>query len=75
MLDSDGTLTSDENGNGSQICSVDFPFLERVKLMLNTLGVRAKIVSGHAQGIREMPDGKTYSYLHPVRIFLSIVQE
>ena len=58
LLDSDGTLTSDENGNGFQICSVDFPFLERVKLMLNTLGVRAKIVSGHAQGIREMPDGK-----------------
>lgn len=58
LLDSDGTLTSDENGNGFQIAAINWPFLEKVKLMLGTLGVRAKIVSGNTGGMKLMPDGR-----------------
>lgn len=58
LLDSDGTVCSDENGNSFQIVSVDFAFLERLKLMLGTLGVRAKIVGGNSGGMRLMPDGR-----------------
>lgn len=58
ILDSDGTLTSDENGNGFQITSVNFGFLDKLKLMLGTLGVRAKIVGGSAAGLGSMPDGR-----------------
>jgi ribonucleotide reductase, class II len=58
LLDSDGTITKDENGSGFQITSVNKDFLDRVKLMLTTVGVRAKIVKGHDAGYRSMPDGK-----------------
>lgn len=58
LLDADGTITRDENGNGFQIGSVNKEFIYRLRLMLTTLGVRAKIVSGHGAGYREMPDGK-----------------
>lgn len=58
LCDSDGTITSDKNGQGIQIASIDFDFLNRTRLMLTRLGVRAKIVSGNAEGMRNMPDGK-----------------
>jgi len=57
LLDSDGTVTRDENGNGFQIGSIDKEFLLRVKLMLTTLGARAKVVKGAPAGLRAMPDG------------------
>lgn len=58
ILDSDGTVTRDKNGNGLQICSVDRKFLLDIRLMLSTLGVRAKVVSGAEAGMRSLPDGK-----------------
>lgn len=58
ILDSDGTVTRDKNGNGLQICSVDRKFLLDIRLMLSTLGVRAKVVSGAGAGMRSMPDGR-----------------
>lgn len=57
LLDSDGTVTRDINGNGLQITSVDKDFLLRVRLMLTRMGVRAKVVKGHQQGLRLMPNG------------------
>lgn len=47
LLDADGTVTRDANGNGLQIVSIDPDFLLDVKLMLSRLGVRAKVVSGN----------------------------
>lgn len=58
LLDADGSVTRDKNGNGLQICSVENDFLFRLRLMLTTLGVRAKIVGGADAGFREMPDGR-----------------
>lgn len=43
LLDADGTVTRDKNGNGLQVVSIDFDFLNDVKLMLSRLGVRAKV--------------------------------
>ena len=58
LLDADGTVTRDENGNGLQVTSVDLEFLRKTRLMLTTLGVRAKVVSGTKSGLRPMPDGR-----------------
>jgi hypothetical protein len=58
LLDADGTVTRDVNGNGFQIASVDHTFLDRLRLMLTTLGVRAKVVSGRSAGNYSLPDGK-----------------
>ena len=58
LLDSDGTVTRDANGNGLQISSINKEFLLDVRLMLNTLGCRTKVVGGSAEGYRLMPDGK-----------------
>lgn len=57
ILDSDGTVTRDVNGNGLQIGSIDKEFLLNIRLMLNTMGVSAKVVSGAAAGYRPLPDG------------------
>lgn len=58
LLDADGTVTRDKNGNGFQIASVDHDFLDRVRLMLTTMGVRAKVVNANTSGYRDMPDGR-----------------
>jgi ribonucleoside-diphosphate reductase alpha chain len=57
VMDADGTVTRDENGNGLQLTSVDKSFLLNVRLMLTRLGVRAKIVAGRAAGMRLLPNG------------------
>lgn len=58
LLDSDGTVTRDINGNGLQIGSVEKEFLLEVRLMLTRLGVQAKVVKGSVAGMRSMPNGK-----------------
>jgi len=57
LLDSDGCIVSDEHGCGFQISSVNKKFLQDVRLMLTTLGVQAKVVEGHEEAWRLMPDG------------------
>lgn len=65
LLDADGTVTKDKNGNGVQIASINHDFLLDVKLMLSRLGVRAKVVSGSSEGYREITNqqGTTGTYL------------
>jgi len=58
LLDADGTVTRDANGNGLQITAIDKKFLHDVKMMLVRLGVRAKIAKGNPEGLRTMPDGQ-----------------
>jgi len=57
LIDGDGTVTKDKNGNGIQLCSVDREFLLKVRLLLTRFGVRAKVVGGSPAGERSMPDG------------------
>jgi len=58
LLDADGTVTRDANGNGFQIGSVDQEFLDQTRLMLTGMGVRPKIVNAKAAGRHLLPDGK-----------------
>lgn len=58
LLDSDGSVTRDKNGNGLQIASTGTEFLDQVRIMLTTMGVQAKVVKMHEARSAEMPDGK-----------------
>lgn len=58
ILDSDGVVTRDKNGSGFQIASVEHEFLDNLRLMLTTMGVRAKVVHASDAGYKPMPDGR-----------------
>jgi ribonucleotide reductase, class II len=58
LLDSDGSVTRDDNGNGFQISSTDEAFLVNVRTMLTTLGIQAKVVKMHDARVAYLPDGK-----------------
>lgn len=58
LLDGDGTVTRDKNRHGLQLVSIDPSFLKELRLLLTTLGVRAKIVHAMDAGMRELPDGR-----------------
>lgn len=58
LMDADGTVTRDKNGNGLQLTSINRDFLCQIRLMLTTMGVCAKICKGAPAGLRLMPDGK-----------------
>lgn len=47
VLDADGCVTRDKNGNGLQVSSVNRQFLLDIKLMLSRLGCKAKVVNGN----------------------------
>ena len=51
VLDADGTVTRDANGNGLQIVSIDHDFLYNMKTMLSRMGVRAKVVHADDEGM------------------------
>jgi hypothetical protein len=51
LIDADGTVTRDQNGNGVQITSVNKEFLLSVRTMLSRLGVRAKVVDGRPERV------------------------
>ena len=42
LMDADGTVITD-NGDGLQLASIDLDFLKKVRLMLTTMGVQAKL--------------------------------
>jgi hypothetical protein len=58
LFDADGCVTRDKNGNGIQLVSVDLGFLEELRLMLTTVGIRAKIIHASDEGMYPMPDGR-----------------
>lgn len=57
VLDSDGTVTRDINGNGFQITSIDKDFLLNIRLMLTSMGVSSKLQLARLEGSFLMPDG------------------
>lgn len=57
LLDSDGTVTRDKNGNGFQISSINKQFLNNTKLMLTRVGIRAKLCKGKISGKYLLPNG------------------
>ena len=58
LCDSDGTVSRTGDCQSIQICSINKPFLLEVQMMLQTLGVNAKLNLSRKAGFRMMPDGK-----------------
>lgn len=57
LLDADGTVTSDKNGDGIQLSSIDQEFLLNVKLLLTTLGINSKIQLASKASTVDFQDG------------------
>lgn len=58
LCDGDGTLTKSESAYQLQVSNIHHDFLIKVKRMLNTMGIDAKITVVHEKALRSLPDGK-----------------
>ena len=58
LLDSDGTVVRNGTNESLQIGSIHYEFLDRIRLMLQTLGVQSKVTLNNPARITLMPDGK-----------------
>ena len=58
LLDADGNVMRNPNSTALCLTSVDRNFLLRIRLMLTTLGIQAKVAPMLDEGFRPMPDGK-----------------
>lgn len=54
-MDGDGTVAVNGDNHSLQCCSININFLKEMQYMLQTLGVDTKLVAGHQEGWREMP--------------------
>jgi len=57
LLDSDGCIVRNGDNESAQICSIHFTFLEDIRLMLQTLGVSAKVTKSRDVHVAILPDG------------------
>jgi len=57
LFDADGCVCSNGDNESLQLCSIHFEFLDRVRLMLQTLGVQSKVVKLFEQRQTLLPDG------------------
>lgn len=57
LLDSDGNTTDNPNSKQLIISSIDKDFLNKVRLLLGTLGCNAKVCDSRGAGYRTLPDG------------------
>ncbi len=58
LLDSDGSVSRNGSNESLQISSIHFEFLDRVRLMLQTLGVQSKVTLSFGDRKTLLPDGK-----------------
>jgi ribonucleoside-diphosphate reductase alpha chain len=58
LLDSDGSVCINGSNESLQIGSIHFEFLDRVRLMLLTLGICSKVTLSRHEIIHLLPDGK-----------------
>ncbi len=58
LLDSDGSVAKNGGNESLQIGSIHFEFLDRIRLMLQTLGVQSKVTLLHNERVTLLPDGK-----------------
>ena len=58
LLDSDGTVARNGTNESLQVASVHFEFLDRIRLMLQTLGIQSKVTLSRPERVTLMPDGK-----------------
>lgn len=57
-LDADGCVSRNSDNESLQASSVNFEFLDKIRLMLTTMGVNAKIQVMHPARVTKLPDGK-----------------
>ena len=58
LLDADGTVARNGKNESFQISSIEFNFLQEVRLLLQTMGVQSKVTKMHDEEMRLMPDGR-----------------
>jgi ribonucleoside-diphosphate reductase alpha chain len=58
LLDSDGCVARNGSNEALQIASIHFEFIDRIRLMLQTLGVQSKVTLAQNERKTFMPDGK-----------------
>ena len=58
LFDADGSVASNGDNESLQLASIHFEFLDRVRLMLQTLGVQSKIVKMRDACQTLLPDGQ-----------------
>lgn len=55
LCDADGTISRNGTNESLQVCSTEKEFLKEAQLMLQTLGVSAKVTKCHEEGVRMLP--------------------
>jgi ribonucleoside-diphosphate reductase alpha chain len=56
--DADGTISRNEDNEQLQVASINYEFLQHVKLLLQTCGINPKIRMSKEKGQSYLPDGK-----------------
>ena len=56
--DADGTISRNGDNEQLQVSSINYPFLQNVKLLLETCGINPKIKLSHIRDQSYLPDGK-----------------
>ena len=58
ICDSDGTISRNGTNESIQIASIEFDFLDKIRLMLLTMGVQSKVCKLFDERITTLPDGR-----------------
>ena len=58
LSDADGTIARNGTNESLQISSIEFNFLDNVRLMLLTMGVQSKVVKAFDERMTLLPDGR-----------------
>ena len=58
ICDSDGSISRNGTNESIQICSIEFDFLDKIRLMLITMGIQSKVTKSFDERINLLPDGK-----------------
>jgi ribonucleotide reductase alpha subunit len=71
LIDADGTKNGPEGG--LSLCSINYPFLRKIQLMLQTIGVKSKINILHEACLRDFHDGYgSYPTKKAYRLIISV---
>lgn len=58
LMDADGVVVTNGDNESLHLASIEYEFLDRIRLVLQTLGVQSKVVKLHDARQTLMPDGK-----------------
>ena len=58
LSDADGTIARNGTNDSLQISSIEFDFLDKIRLMLLTMGVQSKVTKAFGDRMTLLPDGR-----------------